>query len=348
MIEPGPASAVDELAARLLDAQVAFERGQLRGTGFHAMVLDEVDALLAEASEITLAEAVTADMIKAVAAKYAVQVPVEGAIPELVGEIAGRLFRHRANTETRLEDIFDDRSFGELAATIAEMPMTRRAVDQILASEALAELVAAMIARAVGDELTERERAAARGRSGRALRAAATRIGAIRIGGTRLGTATGTRLGHRGEELTRRAARFVLSRAHADAELVNETVNQLWRRHSGTALDAARGLVTDSDVEDVVVLIFEFWRTFRDTPYFRALLDEGIDHVFDKYGDTSLYELLAELGVGREDMIEEALRFGPPVIEVLDERSFLDEILRRRLTPFYASDEFRAAVGGLA
>ena len=74
------------------------------------------------------------------------------------------------------------------------------------------------------------------------------------------------------------------------------------------------------------------------------LLDEGIDHVFDKYGDTPLAELLAELGIGREDMIEEALRFGPSVLVTLDERGYLDTVVRRRLAPFYASDAFRAAV----
>lgn len=46
-------------------------------------------------------------------------------------------------------------------------------------------------------------------------------------------------------------------------------------------------------------------------------------------------------------MLEEALRFGPPVLETLDERGYLDTVLRRRLAPFYASDAFRAAVSGM-
>ena len=33
-------------------------------------------------------------------------------------------------------------------------------------------------------------------------------------------------------------------------------------------------------------------------------------------------DLLLDLGVGREDMIEEALRFDPPVIALLDERGY--------------------------
>ena len=52
--------------------------------------------------------------------------------------------------------------------------------------------------------------------------------------------------------------------------------------------------------------------------------------------------------MGREDLIEEGLRFGPPVLDLLDERGYLDTLLRRRLTPFYASEEFHAALAGPA
>mgnify|MGYP000317089209 CR=1 FL=1 len=75
---------LEPVAARLLDAQVAFAMQQLRGENYHSLVLDEIEHALLEASEITLSDAVTPTMIKNVAAKYAVQVPVEGGIAELV------------------------------------------------------------------------------------------------------------------------------------------------------------------------------------------------------------------------------------------------------------------------
>lgn len=128
--------------------------------------------------------------------------------------------------------------------------------------------------------------------------------------------------------------------------MLADAVNELWRSNLNSPLSSAVSMITAADVEDAVVPIYEFWRTFRDTGYFRALLDEGIDHVFEKYGEVSLYDLLLDLGVGREDMIEEALRFGPPVIALLDERGYLESVLRRRLIPFYVSEQFREALAG--
>ncbi|BDD84710.1 hypothetical protein TPB0596_44730 [Tsukamurella pulmonis] len=328
---------IDDLATRLLEAQIAFARKQLRDTAYHALVIDEVDHALAVASELTLAEAVTPDMIKAVAAKYAVQVPVEGAIPELVGEIAGRLHRHPVNETTLLEEVIDSHSFEKLLITVTEMDLTRRVLQAVSESPVTEDAVASVLHAAATSAADDATRALARNAVTRTVAGAAARA---------LRPALPT-LGQRADAAARRGVRFALRRVVAAEgdETLADAIRDSWRRQRGTAVAEYRGLLTDGDLEDVVVLIFEFWRTFRDTDYFRALLDEGIDHVFDKYGDASLYELLAELGVGREDMIEEALRFGPPVIATLDERGVIEDLLRRRLTPFFESEEYRAAIG---
>lgn len=326
---------IDDLAARLLDAQVEFARQQLRDTAYHSLVIDEVDHALETASNLTLAEAVTPEMIKAVAAKYAVQVPVEGAIPELVGEIAGRLYRHTVNDTTRLDEVIDSRSFDDLLTSVAEMQATQRVLRLLAQSPATTDAVASVLHAAASSAADDATRALTRNALTRTV------FGAVR-------RATGPAfpaLGQRADEAARRGVHAVLRRATVDGDdSLADAVRDAWRRNRDNSLAAYRDVVTDADVEDVVVLIFEFWRTFRDTDYFRALLDEGIDHVFDKYGDASLYELLTELGVGREDMIEEALRFGPPVIAVLDERGVIEDLLRRRLTPFFESEQYRAAV----
>ncbi|TWS23977.1 hypothetical protein FK268_10025 [Tsukamurella sputi] len=327
---------IDDLATRLLEAQITFARKQLRDTSYHSLVIDEVDHALAVASELTLAEAVTPDMIKAVAAKYAVQVPVEGAIPELVGEIAGRLHGHAVNETTRLEEVIDSHSFEKLLTTVTEMDLTRRVVQAVSESPATEDAVASVLHAAASSAADDATRALARNAVTRTVAGAAARA---------LRPALPT-IGQRADAAARRGVRFALRRVAVEGdETLADAVRDFWRRQRGSVLADYRGVVTDGDLEDVVVLIFEFWRTFRDTDYFRALLDEGIDHVFDKYGDASLYELLAELGVGREDMIEEALRFGPPVIATLDERGVIEDLLRRRLTPFFESEEYRAAIG---
>ncbi|WP_188830317.1 hypothetical protein [Nocardia camponoti] len=326
-----------DLAARVLDAHVAYEKQQLTDPiSLLEVITDEVDGALAEAAELTLADAVSPDLIKAVARKYAVQIPVEGAIPELVGEIAARIYNHEANDATAVEEIIDSKRFDELLRGIAEMEVAHRVVRSVLDSPATIEACVEIVQHAVASAVDEPR--TAKGGLGQSLRGALARLAEPAMPMIESG------VGH----LTRSGARFVLrgNSAEVDSALL-DAARQTWRKHSGESVGTFRELVSSSDVEDFVVLAFEFWQTFRDTDYFRALLDDGIDAVFDKYGDTPLAELLTELGIGRSDLIEEALRFGPPVLDKLDERGYLDTLLRRRLAPFYASDAFRNAVGDL-
>ncbi|MUL50029.1 hypothetical protein FZI85_24935 [Mycobacterium sp. CBMA293] len=329
-------SQLEPVAARLLDAQVAFAMQQLRGEKYHSLVLDEVEHALAEASEITLAEAVTPAMIKNVAAKYAVQVPVEGGIAELVSDVASRLYELTATTDTSFGDVIDGRRFGELSAMVVETGVAQRMLERILSSEAFTEFCVTLVQHSLAESVTQGGKSLARGRLGRMF-------GGL---GARMPQGPVERLELRAEGLAARGARFLLAHTHADEDVLVEAVNQLWRSNLDNPLSSAVSVISAADVEDAIVPVYEFWRTFRDTDYFRSLLDEGIDQVFEKYGDVSLYDLLLDLGVGREDMIEEALRFGPPVIALLDERGYLESVLRRRLIPFYISDQFREALAG--
>lgn len=324
-----------DLALRVLDAHVAFTKDQLlQPAGFRELVVDEVDGLLAEAQELTLAEAVTREQIKDVAHKYAVQLPVEGAIPELAGEIAARLYHHRAQDEIPVDEVVDNRRFDELVSAVADMEVSHRLVRLVLNSPVTVDACVEAVQRAVVSAVDEGRHAEGGGLA-QSLRGALARLAEPALPAIENGVG----------RLTRTGARFVLRGNRNDADdVLLDAARETWRKHTGDAVGSFRDLVSANDVEDAVVLTFEFWRTFRDTDYFHALLDEGIDHVFDKYGDTPLAELLAELGIGREDMIEEALRFGPSVLGTLDERGYLDTVVRRRLAPFYASDAFRAAV----
>lgn len=312
------ADSADALAGRLLQAHTRHTVDELlRPETFRRLVDEEIDGFYAEAGTMPLEQAMPRALIKAVAAKYTVQFPVEGAIPELVGRVAARLYRHDVNRGTRLADVLDTRSFDELAVTLAEMPLSRRAVRTVLESPVTVDLAAEMAQRAV-----EHRFGASRSRWRRVLDA-------------------------RLERMTRWGAGMVLDAAREDSDvLLLDAAREFWRGHAQENIEGFRESVNDDDVEDTVVLVFEFWRTFRHTEYFQVLLDAGIDEVFDTYGGTPLADVLADLGIHREDLIEEALRFGPPVIERLHAAGFLEASVRRRLAPFYDSPEFRAALAG--
>ncbi len=303
-----------DLSAALLDAHVAFAIRQLTGEDeFTALVREEIEAFYTESGELPLETAMPRELIKAVARKYTMLFPVEGAIPELVGEVTARLYRHEIHETTTLTDVLEGRRFDELATTAVDLPFARRAVEQVLDSPATADTVVEVVQRAVEQ---------------------------------RFGASLGRRLSGAVEKLTRRGTSFVLSSAREDSdELLLDAARDFWRGRGDETLGGFRDSVSEADVEDAVVLVFEFWRDFRQTDYFRTLLDAGIDQVFDTYGATPLADVLEDLGIRSDDLYEEALRFGPPVLARLDREGILAAIVRRRLAPFYASPEFAAAAG---
>lgn len=320
----------DDLAARLLEAQTEFIKAELRSeTSLRRLVEDEVDAALAAAEHIGLGEAVTVEQITDTAYKYAVAMPLEGAIPELIGQIAGRIHAHpAARAAARREGLTD------LADAVADLALTRRLTGRVLTSpltvEACVELVGLAVTGAGRSTDTPAE-VPGQGYSARLREGLRRRLEPIR-----------PTLEAGVERVTRAGARTVLTAVSREPE-APQVLRDLLHRND---IETDPELVTAADVEDVVVTVFEFWKRFRQTEEFAELLAAGIDEFFEVYRDTSLADLLTELGIGRDDLVGEGLRFGPPIVALLDERGVLDAALRRRLAPFYSSPQFQSALSG--
>ncbi|MGW5523778.1 hypothetical protein [Gordonia sp. NPDC003950] len=328
----------DDVAQRLLDAQIAFTRRQLLTPAeYGSLVVEAVDAFLDDAATLTLDDVVTRELIKLVAHKYTVQMPVEGSIPELVGEIGGRIYRHRANDEYRLADIADPAEFDALVAAITDTGLVRRLATQVIESPAAMDACVELVTQTLDAAIEERRADGETGGVRAALIRAVTRVAAPAVPVLESGVERVARIGMR---------RLAMMVERDGDDVLGAAARELWRERSAEVIGRFRDVLEPGDVEDLVVVAFEFWKSFRDTDYFRPLLDEGIDHVFDKYGTVALTDLLADLGIGRADLIEEGLRFGPVVLTRLDERGMLEPLLRRQFAPFYSSPEFQAALRG--
>ena len=303
----------------LLDALVAYWRERLTGERFDTVVVEGVDRALADARQLTLNQVVTADQIASTAHKYATQRTIEGSIPELVGEIAARVYAKTVDTRDPLNQLVDQRQFEEIATTLTDLGGFRRLVDRVYESEITTRLVAWVLYRAVvADNLRRAER-----------------IPGFQTVDLRL------------QELSERVVRFLHDRvrsaeAAGGAETFVDAALTLWDEHADDPIASFGEIVTADDIEDVLVLVFEFWFRFRKTEYFREVLYEGVGYFFEKYGDATLADLLADIGVSRDDMIEEARRFGPPVIDVLVANGMFDEIVRSTHADFFASPQVAA------
>ena len=76
---------------------------------------------------------------------------------------------------------------------------------------------------------------------------------------------------------------------------------------------------------------------YRKTDYLEYVARAVVSHMFVKYGERPLTELLGDLGVSREVVMAEIDAYAIPVIDVLREEGYVEALVRRRLTPFYKS-----------
>lgn len=338
-----------ELADRLLEAHVAYQVRQLRGEDFAVAVAAEVDQALRDSRLLTLDRVMHRDQVKAVAVKYVATFRLPGAIPEIAGEIATRLRAHPAN-DIALREVISRQRVEDLVVVVAEMRALRAQVlrglaDSYAVHAGVTGLVQGIAAGVVG--------------SGRRL------VGRVPLVGTGVSVAekVGDRviagipssipegIDQRGRELAERTARLLVGylsdnadEAVDDAEL-REAVLEVWDAVSARPLKELMSLVSDEDLIDLFVGVYAAWLDVRGSAYITALVETGVDIFFDTYGAFPLDRLLDEFGLGREDLIEEALRFAPSVIEALAEEGLLEGLVRRRLEGFYASTEAHALLG---
>lgn len=325
-------------AQALLDAHTAYFMTQLSGKALNTLIETELDAILEDARHITLNEAVTREMIKETAKGYAVDMELSGAIPELIGDIARRLYSHPIHNFTTLGDLLPDHLFEEFLEKILEMrEMRERLVHEAVANPVYASLVS--------DVVVEGIRGYARQGTERARRlpgaAQAAKLGQTLLGATLPALEEGLddnmrRYLRKGlQSILDRSERFLLEKF--DEDKIRLIVLDMWDNLKQRRITDIRQGVSTLDVEEFFVIIYEVWRELRQGPFYTALIESGIDGFFDKYGDYSLRDILDELGISRDIALGDALRFAPPIINMLKKKKLLEPIIQRNLEGFYSS-----------
>jgi len=135
--------------------------------------------------------------------------------------------------------------------------------------------------------------------------------------------------------LVSRSEQF-LQRALSDEE-VRDTVMAAWVSVEDRTIAELHDGLGDVELQEFVVLGYEFWLQFRKTAYFEGCARAVVSHLFVKYGDRPLTDLLGDLGVTRDVIMAEVDAWAIPVIGVLQEEGYVEALVRRRLSAFYKS-----------
>jgi hypothetical protein len=111
----------------------------------------------------------------------------------------------------------------------------------------------------------------------------------------------------------------------------------LWDEISTWPLSRLRDFTSENDLQELMVLGYEFWREFRETDYLTSIIDAGVDFFFDKYGEDSLQKIISEMGVTYEMIESEILNYSTDMARLALNQGIAETMLRRHLERFYFS-----------
>ncbi|MDB5968542.1 MAG: hypothetical protein JWQ90_992 [Hydrocarboniphaga sp.] len=325
------------IADALLDAHVAFVLEQLTGDALAPLLEEGLDALLLDAGKLKLKDVVTPKMIKDTTRTYAVELQFAGGLPELVGDIARALHGHKIHEATMFGDLVSDRALGEFIDKLLEFKSLREKIAiELFSGPLYAEFASDLLYHGIQGYLSNNPLTRNIPGAGSMMKLG-KRVMNKASPGLESSLEDGLKkyIGRSVEATSRRSVDYLLH--HIDDDAIREMMLDIWERVRELPVASLREDIGSLDQEELFVIGYEHFQELRRTDFFSTLIDAGIDSFFDKYGNATLLGLIDDIGISRQMMIGEALRYAPPILKTLKKKKMLDATLRRYLEPFYRS-----------
>ena len=335
-----------DLASQLLEAEVAFWLQNLKGKKFQALLADELNHVLAKLEHIRLRDAVDEAKVKGTAQRYAVEMEIGGAIPELFGEIANRIFEFPASRTTKIGEVVSDSIATEFIEKLFEQDgVLDHAVTNIRNSTPFRHFLSDVIFTVLKGYVFEQNNL--------------MKFSTVASSTRKVREWLSTKAPDLSEGLEDRVRNLMESGVKSSLEMVDETLdNEQYREtamNSALAfwdvvrewpLTAYRDYLTEQDLQEFMVLGYEFWLEFRNTEYLKSCIDLGVDFFFEKYGDQSLQDLLDDIGISHEMIADELDNYLPDLATLVIKEGLAEGFLRRNLQRFYSSKKVQDLLAG--
>ncbi|HET6168356.1 MAG TPA: hypothetical protein VFE07_16115 [Marmoricola sp.] len=332
----------DDLAGRLLDAQVAWLVGRMTGADLPALIAEDVDDLLAAGSQVPLGSLVTASQVKGLVRLVVDKVPPSTAASTLVTMAADVAYDGQPEPFT-LSDLIDrehveslvDEALGltDLAATF---------LDQLTESPLVATLASRFVGRVVNDVVA----------ANRAVAEKIPGVGSLVSFGA---SAAGRVIGAADKQLEQvlgdtagKGAVFVMRRLNRVVvetlkdPTTRDAVLEVYDLYADQPVVRLDQLGSREDAHRVAGLLQDIVIAGAPTEAILALVDALVDGFFETYGAEPVTKLVQELDITRDDLVEHATAIAPGLLASAHESGELERLVRSRLEPFFASPEVAA------
>ena len=325
-------------ASQMLELHVKHEIASLKGAKLRKFLKQGVSELLDLAGGITLNRIASEHQVMETIQRVVVNMELDAGIPELAGEMATEVLNAPVQSTTALGDITTREQATGFVEEMLELRQQReRVISEIMAHPVYQELVSNVVYQGVVNYLYEDN----------LITKSVPGVGSMMKFGKRMANKAVPGLDETFERrlkawlsdslpgLINRSEQF-LQKALSDDE-VRDTVMAAWvAMEDRTLADLQEGL-GDVELQTFVVLGYEFWLQFRKTDYFEGCARAVVAHLFLKYGDRPLTDLLGEVGVTEDLIMAEVDAWAIPIIDVLREEGYVETLVRRRLAAFYNS-----------
>lgn len=336
-----PAADPRSLADALCEAHVAWWEHRLTDTAaLEAWMRAELARILADAATLKLKDVVSGAQVKAVARRYAVELDLKGGIPELVADVATALYESPAHDRARVIDVLPEAHFLDMLDKALEMEDLRgKLVRGAVTTPFYIAFASDLLYRGIRDYVNQQTEMAQRIPGAGSM---------MKLGKSVLNRARPDLEQSVEQGLRKYIERTVEATAVNSAELLlakldRDTLRgmalEIWQSIKQAPVSRFKDEISALDVEEMFCLGYAYWGDVRQSSYLVALLNAGIERFYARYGGETLTALLDDLGITFEMMIEEGLRFAPPVIATLRKKKLLAPLIRRQLADFYASPE---------
>lgn len=327
---------MNEETRALLEAHVQHELDALRGDALSRTVGKEVSHLFSWFEQVQLRAVSSPEQIMGIIDRCVIEFRVSGGVAELAGESANTVFSSGHNAETRVDEVFPAAFFEEFADKAAGLePARRDLLEQIGKSQTYRTVIERLIRHGML-ELLFRPRG---GSESRSLPLANLGAGLTRVVPQLerfVAAALARALERKAEGLAAHSKDLLLE--VVDEAFLRAAADDAWDVLAPMRLDELFAHISTYDLEDFIVIGYEFWLKYRKTRYFRSVTAEVVDYFFEKYGDDSVRSLIEDMGVDEQMVVVEVLALAQPLVERALESGYLEARIRARLEAFYTSE----------
>ena len=336
-------AAENQLAEQLLDAQVAWVIAEMTGERLDEVVARDVKTIFETAPRIVVDDAVSREQVKATAHTYVAMVGDSPLIELLAAGIADAVYSLADADDHKLGEVIGrDHVEALIVKVIGMRELRERGLERLSESPVVATVASWFVNKIVTDFMQANAERAER------IPGVGSIVGASRRAAK---VARGQADRHLGDvlgDVAGRGAQFALLRlSNAIKETIEEAPLQdaaleIWDLQAAEPMSNLREYLSQQDLRDLVLIIHEIWLTLRDTEYFTAAVNAGIDVFFDNYGSFTVAELLNELALDPDQLTTDVQLLIPRAIEAIRESGELESIVRERLEPFWRSQQVAA------